>query len=203
MFKHAVRIGTLWASVDLDCSRYCMIEYKLYYLRVRYAEPLSVSQERTFVVISLNLAEYPTTRKMECHSGAALPIFIRNMEGNAMVRGIHRLSNTVCALESGTVSRSDRTVISVVTVIALIDRDEVPELALILPAKGSGGARAPVSLGANLGWFSNSTDRDFGGRSESLWQSLHNGLQRHFATLAAQSTMIYNLQVTNCRSNLF
>jgi hypothetical protein len=152
MFKHAVRIGTLWASVDLDCSRYCMIEYKLYYLRVRYAEPLSVSQERTFVVISLNFAEYPTTRKMECHSGAALPIFIRNMEGNAMVRGIHRLSNTVCALESNTVSRSDRTVISVVTVIALIDRDEVPKLALILPAEGSGGARAPVSLGAADAW---------------------------------------------------
>jgi hypothetical protein len=119
-----------------------MIEYKLYYLRVRYAEPLSVSQERTFVVISLNFAEYPTTRKMECHSGAALPIF----------RGIHRLSNTVCALESGTVSRSDRTVISVVTVIALIDRDEVPKLALILPAEGSGGARAPVSLGAADAW---------------------------------------------------
>jgi hypothetical protein len=74
------------------------------------------------------------------------------MEGNAMVRGIHRLSNTVCALESNTVSRSDRTVISVVTVIALIDRDEVPKLALILPAEGSGGARAPVSLGAADAW---------------------------------------------------
>lgn len=77
------------------------MEYKLNYSKFRYAEPLSVSQ---VVIISLNFAEYPTTRKMEYHSRSALPICMRNMQGHAMVRGIHRLPNTVCALESGTVS---------------------------------------------------------------------------------------------------